>query len=67
MSDLVGNPEDRFCRVAAQIVSAIPTRVSMFVLRLNVEASVVQWVSHLPCGPGVTGSTIAFSVLWMRL
>ena len=35
--------------------------VYIFVSNCNAEASVAQWLSHLPCKPGVAGSIPGFS------
>ena len=32
-----------------------------FFLKLHIEASVVQWLCHSPCKPGVAGSISGFS------
>ena len=51
MWDLVGNPEDRFSRVA------------VYSYLLKREVSVAQWLCHSPCKPGVAGLILDFSSL----
>ena len=48
----------------SSLVCAIPMDGTLTVplsALLSTEASVAQWLSHLPCKPGVAGSILGFS------